>query len=109
MNDLDTRRTRAAHNQSLFREVNERISVLSSKYVAESPTVGYVCECLDMSCAESVQLAHDEYERLRRDDNQFFVAPGHEDRTVEEVIEANDRYLVVKKLGVGAEVAEKLA
>lgn len=109
MDDLDSRRRRAAHNQSLFREVNERIADLSAKYAVELATNGYVCECLDMSCAESVQLAHDEYERLREDGNCFFVVPGHEDPAVEVVVEATRRYLVVKKIGVGAETAEELA
>lgn len=109
MQNLDACRTRAAHNQSLFREVNERIAALSRQYAQELATDGYVCECLDMRCAEPVQLAHDEYERMRQDDNRFLVVPGHEDLAVETVVEATDRYLVVKKVGVGAELAEELA
>lgn len=108
MQNVDARRTRAAQNQSLFRDVNERIAALSSQYAQELATNGYICECLNMSCAESVQLAHDEYARMRQDDNRFFVVPGHEDPEVETVVEATDRYLVVKKLGVEADLAEEL-
>jgi 3,4-dihydroxy-2-butanone 4-phosphate synthase len=100
---------RAAHNQSLFREVNERIAALSNRFAPDVPTNGFVCECLDMGCADTIQLTPAEYERLRADDNQFVVVPGHEDSAVEQVVAATDHYLVVKKLGAGGALAEELA
>ena len=109
LDDVDLRRVRAAHNQSLFREVNERIAALSNRFAPDVPTNGFVCECLDMGCAETIQLTSADYERLRADDNQFVVVPGHEDHAVEEVVAATDLYLVVKKLGAGGELAEELA
>jgi hypothetical protein len=42
--DLDARRLRAAKNQSLFRDVNERIVELSEKFEAKG-MLRYVCEC----------------------------------------------------------------
>ncbi len=62
-----------------------------------------------MACADTIQLTSAEYERLRADDNQFVVVPGHEDSGVEQVVAATDRYLVVKKLGAAGELAEELA
>ena len=49
-----------------------------------------------------------EYEEVRADSNSFFVLPGHEEPMVDEVIEMNERYFVVRKVGVGAAVATKL-
>ena len=109
LDDVDPQRVRAAHNQSLFREVNKRIDLLSTLFAPDVQTNGFVCECLDMGCAETIQLTPDEYERLRADNNQFVVVPGHEDHAVEEVVAATDLYLVVKKVGAGGKLAEELA
>jgi hypothetical protein len=64
-----------------------------------------MCECLDLGCAEMIPLSHLEYEQLRQEPNRFVVVPGHENAEVEEVTARNSRYLVVRKLGVGGEVA----
>lgn len=105
MNDLDSRRVRAAQNQPLFREVNERIAALSRRYAAELLPIGYLCECGDTACGETLQLSHDEYEQLRARGTCFLVLRGHEDLAVEHVVEEADAYLVVEKIGVGSDIA----
>jgi hypothetical protein len=102
--ELDVQRERAAMNQSLFREVNERIEDLSRS--AASPS--FICECADESCDASMALTLEEYERVRSDANRFAVLPGHQLAAVEEVVEGTDRYVVVAKLGVGGQVAARL-
>jgi hypothetical protein len=102
--ELDLRRQRAAKNQSLFREVNERIEDLS----ASASFTTFICECMDETCDQSVSLTVEEYEHIRSGSNSFFVVPGHEVRDVERILEASDRYFVVAKLGAGKSVAEGL-
>jgi hypothetical protein len=102
--ELDVQRERAAKNQSLFREVNERIEELS---VSMSPT-RFICECANERCEERVSLTREEYERVRSDANRFFVVRGHELPGVEQVTASVDGYLVVAKLGIGGEIAERL-
>lgn len=46
-----------------------------------------------------------EYEHLRRIPTHFAVLEGHELPAVERVVEKNDRYLVVEKLGKSAVAA----
>jgi hypothetical protein len=99
--ELERRRERAGRNQSLFREVNERIEDLSLSAAFTS----FVCECDDDACDETLPLTLEEYEDVRSDSNRFFVAPGHQVPEVEDVVAATDRYLVVAKLGAGREVA----
>jgi hypothetical protein len=101
---LDARRQRAANNQSLFREVNERIEDLGGAGASGK----FVCECAEESCTESLVLTVDEYELARSESNSFLVLPGHERPEVELTISANDRYLIVAKLGAGGPVAEHL-
>jgi len=102
--EIELRRERAARNQSLFREVNERIEDLSSGALFP----GFVCECLSTECVEQVALTIEEYESVRSDSNRFLVLPGHEVAEVEDVVETEGRYLVVAKKGAGGTVAEEL-
>ena len=50
----------------------------------------------------------DEYEGVRRESMRFFVIPGHEDESVERVVERNERYVVVEKFGEAADEADDL-
>jgi hypothetical protein len=100
---LEEQRRRAAMNQSLFRDVNERIEDL-----APSSFTSFVCECMNDGCAERFDLTIDEYERIRAHPNRFFALSGHELPEVERIVETTDRYVVVEKLGVGDNVAKKL-
>jgi hypothetical protein len=84
-----------ARNQSLFREVNERIGQL-----ARGSGVGghdsYICECGNHSCTEPIELSRAEYEALRRHANRFAVLPDHENPATETVVEHHGRYRVVE-------------
>jgi hypothetical protein len=100
----EAQRKRAAKNQSLFREVNERIEDLAPN-ACFTP---FICECAKEACDDQVSLTIEEYEHVRAGGNQFLVLPGHEVAEVEEVVEANERFVVVAKLGAGAELAAGL-
>jgi hypothetical protein len=102
--ELDVQRERAARNQSLFREVNERIEDLASP----ASSASFICECLDEACDEQVAMTIEEYEHIRAGSNRFFVLPDHQLDDVEDIVESSDRFLVVAKLGAGEAVAEHL-
>jgi hypothetical protein len=104
------REQRAAKNQSLFREVNERIEPLNQAFTSINRTNDFVCECADESCAEMIALSVAEYESVRAAPNRFLVAPGEEHvwDDVERIVEKRDRYWVVEKLGHAAGIAAKL-
>jgi hypothetical protein len=104
----ESRQVRAARNQSLFREINERIQSLNETFGRLLPMGEWVCECADDACTEHMELTLEEYERIRRDANHFPVLPGHELPDVERVVERHERYLVVEKIGQAAAVAREL-
>ena len=108
MDELDTRRERAAQNQAIFREVNERIAALSRRYASALQPSGYVCECFDTGCVEILELTPDQYELLRSSGTRFIVLPGHEAPAFENVVERTDQYVVVEKTGVGSEITAAL-
>jgi hypothetical protein len=102
--DLERRQVRAAKNQSLFREVNERIEELRpSELLME-----FACECSNTGCTASLPLDTDEYEAVRLFPTHFIVMPGHELDEVERVVELNERYAVVEKFGAGGPAAVRL-
>jgi hypothetical protein len=101
---LDAQRRRAAKNQSVFRDVNERIEDLAGSAMFAT----FVCECLREDCEQAISLTLEEYEHIRSSPNRFFVVDSHQVDEIEDVVDGTERYLIVSKLGVGAEVAERL-
>ena len=99
---------RAARNQSLFREVNERIDSAATQL---SPMfTEFMCECADDSCFEHISLTSQEYSSVRTMGPVFFmVTPGHVYQDIEKVVGGEaDRYEIVQKEDVAAEVAAEL-
>ena len=106
----DIRDDRAAQNESLFREVNERIEAHNAVvHWVDPPFADWICECADEACAVPVQMTVAEYEAVRRQPTQFLVAPSEEHTfpDVEHVLERLERYWIVKKVGRAADVSEK--
>lgn len=98
---------RAAKNQSLLREVNERIEALPNR----PPTVFelFMCECCLEGCSDTISLTVEEYEGIRAHPARFAVLPGHVDWQVERVVDSADsRYEVVEKIERAAVVAANL-
>ncbi len=96
--------TRVGINESIFRDVNERIEELGDDFnVAQTE---FVCECADPACAERVPLSRAEYEAVRDHADRFFLVPGHFRLGFERIVEEHDRYLVVEKLDEAGEIAE---
>ena len=91
---MSSREERLADNEILFREVNERIVELSDTW---GGNLDLVCECADTACTARLEMTLDEYERLRENPRQFVVLPGHQVPDIEQVVEQNERYLVVEK------------
>lgn len=105
---LEDRQVRAAKNQSLFREINERIEELNVGFSVVVPDPGeWVCECANDSCIELIPMTLEEYEAVRAKPNRFFVKPddGHLWPDVERIVQRTDRYWIVEKYGLGAVVA----
>jgi hypothetical protein len=96
---------RAARNQALFREVNERLQELASNFQGTTGTAVFSCECADLSCIEQIDVTLDEYEAVRSDPNQFLVLRAHVFHDVENTVREHDGYVVVAKIGEGATIA----
>ena|SRR2546423_2755624 len=106
--DAGAREKRAASNQTLFREVNERVKELNDGFTLVTPLGEWICECANDTCTERVEMSATEYEEIRSDGVRFFVAPseGHVWPDVEVVTARNARYWVVEKVGRAGELAK---
>lgn len=100
------RERRAARNQLLFRAVNEQIVQMTERFRAELSDIDIVCECADPSCTGTIRLKVDEFAQIERQQNAFFVQPGHEDVRVEDVVDRNGRYFVVSKRDLAPRIVE---
>ena len=103
---MESRAERAAKNESLFRDVNERILEATERF--EAPTMSAVCECSDALCTEMISITLAEYAAVRARSDRFALVEGHEDPAVERVVERNGRFVVAEKVGDGADVARRL-
>jgi hypothetical protein len=98
---------RLAKNESFFRQVNERISEVAAGIQGEED-YDFLCECADPSCTERIRLSKVQYEWVRAKATRFVLAGGHAAPQVEHVVEREDDYTVVEKLGVAGRVAASL-
>jgi hypothetical protein len=110
MSVAEDRGARAARNQSLFREINERVKQLNEGFSMVLPVGEWICECADDTCVERIELSAGEYEAVRVDGKHFLVSPGEEHvfSDVELVVERSDRFWVVEKVGTAGEEADRL-
>lgn len=96
-----------AHNEELFRNVNEQIEAVSQTIARDDTMMEYLCECDRPYCYERVRATREEYESVRAEATHFIILAGHQDRRVENVIVSNERFLVVEKQDAAARDARE--
>jgi hypothetical protein len=94
---------RVGLNEALFREVNERLVALVEANRPDPGPLAVLCECGNADCDDRIQLDGSAYERVRSDPLLFVVLTGHELPDVEDVVEREAGYNVVRKRGPEAE------
>jgi hypothetical protein len=97
---------RVGRNEGLFREVNENIAKLDEQLGTGNEPMPAVCECSHADCTIQVEIAPEEYARVRQHPARFIVAPGHEEQRVEHVVEQHRGYVIVEKQGSAAAAAD---
>jgi hypothetical protein len=93
---------RRAKNETMFREVNERIVD-----VQDGNELEVLCECGHPECIESVRVRLAEYEAIRADPTAFVVVPGHESPDVDRVEREEPKFLLVTKQGAAGRFARE--
>ena len=101
---MESRQERVARNESLFRQVNERIEEINRASGSEDEAE-FICECGDASCTRPITMSLAEYEAVRMYPAHFAVATGHDSAEVERVVAQRPHYAVVAKHGAAERVA----
>ena len=93
-------------NEAAFRDANEGLQRGARELVGADAAslVPFLCECPSTDCMQVVLLTLAEYEEIRGHGTRGFAAPGHEDTTVEHVVQQNDRYVMTEKFGRAGEM-----
>jgi hypothetical protein len=97
---VDPREERAAKNEALLREVNDRIEAVGRhlQVLPDGGLLEFRCECGQADCEHLISMPVSAYEHVRADNDRFVVVPGHEDSGIERVVERAESYLIVDKL-----------
>ncbi len=111
----DRREARAARNENVFRQINERLHVLATIDASHEPAASvaleqFVCECFLPDCSVVLELTAGEYLSVRAEGTRFLTFPdsSHQDPNIEIVVERHDRFWVVEKCGEAGRIAEAL-
>jgi hypothetical protein len=91
---MSTTMERLARNQSVFREINERIEQIAGP----DGLIEFVCECSTPECLAHIELNASHYERVREHPTWFLVRTGHDIPGIERVVSQHNGYAVVEKL-----------
>ena len=97
---VEERLERQTRNEDFIRTVNERIADIDERadWAAPEQQFDFQCECGNTSgCEVRVLMTLEEYERVRGQRDRFAVVPGHETPEIEQVVEQNERYVIVDK------------
>ena len=105
---MATSAERKALNEGKFRDANEQIEQAAVEIVGieDGRFVPFLCECPQMECVQVALLTLKEYEQVRSEGRQGLAVLGHEDLTVETVLERNERFVMTEKFGRAGEVHE---
>ena len=78
---------RAARNEEIFRDVNKRIEEGAEQH-SVSGSLPFHCECGGASCVETIEIPFDHYEAIVRERYHFVLIPGHEEPSIERILES---------------------
>ena len=109
-----SRDLRRVGNETLFRNLNERLKELDDRL--DTAVVGapakdreeFFCECGQIDCMARFEMSRAEYESIRAYGARFVVLEGHVDESIERIVATHATFVVVEKLpGEPAELARE--
>lgn len=105
---MDSREARLGRNESLFRDVNERIEEIALGHTSDDHQYEFICECANPDCTLHIPMTIGEYESVRAGSARFAVAKGHALPEIELVVEEHEHFDVILKEDEAGEEAKKL-
>jgi hypothetical protein len=97
---------RAARNEEVFREVNERIEEGAEQHEVTA-ALPFHCECGSGGCVETIEIPPSRYEAIVRERYHFVVLPDHVEPRIERIVETESDFVVVEKIGEAREQIDR--
>jgi hypothetical protein len=89
-------------NQVVFRQVNsigkEFVLEAGRGKIYDKQPLYFYCECSDLKCHERIMLTAEKYDKVRKNNKQFVIKPGHQIPEIENVVLEENKYFVVEKI-----------
>ena len=87
---------RLALNESIERDLNAATAKWRNS-TGEGERGSFWCECSQPICGAHLKIFKHEWDAVRADPHRFFVAPGHVDHCIDELVERGEQFWVVEK------------
>lgn len=97
---------RIALNEATCRRINESVDWEYGE-TDYAGLIGFLCECGDAACEQTIEMTPREYEGVRADPRRFALIADHAMPIAEDIVERHARYTVVEKHGDVAHLAER--
>jgi len=91
------RKARIAQNENAFRALNESLGASVHRGRPDDELAGFVCECGNPDCDDTVRVPLPTYQAVRADSQLFILKPGHDAPDAEDVVAERDGFIVVRK------------
>jgi hypothetical protein len=103
---MTTGAERKALNEGTFRDANEKLERGAREILQgdEDSPVPFLCECPRQDCTQVVFLTLAQYEEVRAGARRGLSVVGHDDPSVERVVEEGDGYVITEKFGEAGDV-----
>jgi hypothetical protein len=92
---------RRAKNEAIFRENNERIKRRAEVVLPEENKpnfeIGFVCECSDETCHQTVRLTLEQFDRWSKNRKHFILRPDHHQSDIERIVGTEAGFVVAEK------------
>jgi hypothetical protein len=92
-------RSNHAHTQDVFRRANERLLAAVEDRVDVTKQIPFLCECLDPSCRDTVDLSVEQFRNLKEHDGRFVMVTGHPALRGERVVRVQGDVTIVQDDG----------
>lgn len=110
-----------AQNEVVFRKANQRVQEGFDELKSISEEDGaapieadpdmlfrFVCECSDENCTKRINLTLEEYNTIHHSSRYFVLCHGHEVPEIEDIVQTERDYIVVRKHKEPPQDAEEL-
>jgi hypothetical protein len=89
-------------NEYIFKGLNQDFVEMVSTFAAQShlpssQEADFFCECADINCTKKVRLKLSFYKDVLSHKNRFVILPGHEEHSIEDIVNKQDDYYIVVK------------